>query len=225
MEEKDSGLIETIIENDCDLCSVAMEVYLDLQQYKEKVVFKQIKKEKEEEPLALKLVELQTDMQRLLRTQMKQNEESKKSEAERRSSVKLPKIEMISFNGDKTKWIEFWDSYQCAVHNNKGLSNVEKFNYLRSKLLGEARGSIAGLALSNDNYEVAIEILQKRFGNTQEIVDKHYNQLINMQTATNKVSSLRSFLDKVERHIRCLEVLKQNVDQDVFVSMIRSKLP
>ncbi len=79
--------------------------------------------------------------------------------------------------------------------------------------------------MSNDNYDVAIDILHKFTGQPQEIVDIHYNQLINMQTATNKVSSLRVFLDKVERHRRCLEVLKQNIEQDVFVSMIRSKLP
>ena len=46
-----------------------------------------------------------------------------------------------------------------------------------------------------------------------------------MESATNKVSSLRSLLDKVERHIRSLEVLQQNVDQDIFLSIIRSKLP
>lgn len=53
----------------------------------------------------------------------------------------------------------------------------------------------------------------------------HYNQLINLQSATNKVSSLRYLSDKVERHLRELEVLHQVINQDVFLSIIRSKLP
>ena len=105
------------------------------------------------------------------------------------------------------------------------ISNVEKFNYLKSKMVGEARSAIAGLALSSENYPVAVDILKRRFGNPQEIVDLHYNQLINMQSATNKVCSLRYLSDEVERHLRELEVLHQVINQDVFVSIIRSKLP
>ena len=64
-------------------------------------------------------------------------------------------------------------------------------------MVGEARVSIAGLALSSENYPVAVDLLIKRFGNPQEIVARHYNQLINLLSATNKVSSLRYLLDKV----------------------------
>jgi hypothetical protein len=46
------------------------------------------------------------------------------------------------------QWNEFWDSFESAVHNNKKLSSVEKFNYLKSKLQGDAKYSVAGLNLS-----------------------------------------------------------------------------
>ncbi|XP_060555433.1 uncharacterized protein LOC132716224 [Ruditapes philippinarum] len=104
-------------------------------------------------------------------------------------------------------------------------SGSSKFNYLKTKLFGEAKFAIAGRALSNENFKVAVDILLKRFGNSQEIIDLHYNELINMQPASNKVESFRCLSDKVERHLRSLEVLKQNVDQDIFVSILRSKLP
>ncbi|MCG8044652.1 MAG: DUF1759 domain-containing protein [Candidatus Thiodiazotropha endolucinida] len=229
MEESDAAEIEKVLDEDCLLCSNAMDIYLDLMHYKEKLMSVKEKIESKaplvEASNTSKLIELQRSMQQLLESQMKQKETSTKKEPELSSFVKLPKIEMISFNGEKTKWVEFWDSFQSAVHSNNRLSNVEKFNYLKSKVLGEARRAIAGLALSDENYPVAVDILTKRFGNPQEIVDMHYNQLINMQSTTNKVSSLRYFLDNVERHLRGLEVLHQNVNQDVFVSIIRSKLP
>ena len=68
-------------------------------------------------------------------------------------------------------------------------------------------------------------MLQERYGKQQEIVDLHYSKLINLPSPSNKTESLRYFLDTVERHLRSLEFLHQNVDQDVFISMIRSKLP
>ena len=60
--------------------------------------------------------------------------------------------------------------------------------------------AVAGLALSNGNYQLAVDTLKNRFGNPQEIVDIHNTRLVNLQPATNKVISLRSLLDKVETH-------------------------
>jgi len=47
-------------------------------------------------------------------------------------------------------------------------------NYLKTKLTGEALDSIAGYQLSNDNYKLVVDVLKKRFGNTQSIIDAHY---------------------------------------------------
>ena len=65
------------------------------------------------------------------------------------------------------KWPTFWDSYESAIHNNTGLSIVDKFNYLRSLLERSAYDAIAGLTLSAANYREAVEILKKSFGNKQ----------------------------------------------------------
>ena len=81
------------------------------------------------------------------------------------AKVKLPKITLPHFNGNLMKWSTFWDSYESAVHKNKDLSDVDKFNYLRSLLERSAYDAIAGLTLSAVNYKEAIKILEKRFGN------------------------------------------------------------
>ena len=63
-----------------------------------------------------------------------------------------------------------WDfgthtSLQCS--DNVNLSKIDKFNYLRSLLEGATSQAIQGLALSSDNYDSAVEILEQRFGKTQ----------------------------------------------------------
>ena len=88
--------------------------------------------------------------------------------------MKLPYLDMMTFSGDKLRWTEFWDSFECAIHHNKKISDIEKFNYLKGKVSGEAKSAILGLTLSKENYKIAVEILKDRFGNTQEVIDLHF---------------------------------------------------
>ena len=66
--------------------------------------------------------------------------------------MKLPELEMMTFSGDKLKWIEFWDSFESAIHNNKRLSDIEKYNYLKG---GEAKSAMLDLTRSKENYQIA----------------------------------------------------------------------
>ena len=44
--------------------------------------------------------------------------------------VKPPKLALPRFEGSILKWPTFWDSFESAVHKNRDLSDVDKFNYL-----------------------------------------------------------------------------------------------
>ena len=60
-----------------------------------------------------------------------------------------------------------------------------KFHYLKSKLDGEADRCIARIAVSADNYQTAIELLQKRFGNLQCEINMHYTRLMDKSALEN----------------------------------------
>ena len=78
-------------------------------------------------------------------------------------SVRLPKINMKSFNGDLTAWTPFWDSCASSLHDNPTLSDVDRFNYLNSLLEGPTRGAVSGLTLTSANYHGPVVILKKMF--------------------------------------------------------------
>ena len=141
------------------------------------------------------------------------------------NSVRLPKLEIPSFSGEKLKWTAFWDSFEAAIHLNMSLSDVEKLNYLMSKLTGEAKNSVSGILLSNENYQVAVELLKERYGDKQVVVTSHYTEMINLKQAPNNPKGLRNLYNEVEKHLRSLKVLDQDIGQDLFISMITSKLP
>jgi hypothetical protein len=134
--------------------------------------------------------------------------------------IKLPKLQLRSFNGDLTRWTAFWESFESAVHNNVELSEVEKFNYLNSLLERSAREAISGLALTAANYGKAIETLKKRFGCKQLIVNKHMDALLQVEavTSSQNTRALRKLLDGVNSHIHSLQSL--GVEQDSYSSLL-----
>lgn len=91
---------------------------------------------------------------------------------------KLPKLVLPKFKGDVTNYQTFWQTFESAVHNNTELTTIDKFNYLFSLLEGQALRSIKGLAITEDNYQAAVDILQERFGKSQQIISAHMDELL-----------------------------------------------
>ena len=143
--------------------------------------------------------------------------------------VKLPKLVLRPFSGDITTWTTFWESYESAVHRSRDLSNIDKFNYLNSLLTDAAREAIAGLSLTSANYEEAIAILKKRFGNSQQIKAKYMDILMNIEpvTSSRDLKALRKLHDVVESNVRGLSAL--GVDSasygSLLLSVLLNKLP
>lgn len=78
--------------------------------------------------------------------------------------ARLPKLSLPTFSGDPLQWRTFWDSFDAAVNSNTGLSDVQKFNYLRAQVRGDAARVIVGFPLSDSNYTHSIDLLKFRFG-------------------------------------------------------------
>jgi hypothetical protein len=69
--------------------------------------------------------------------------------------VKLPSIELPSFDGTVSKWFHFRDTFDSLIIQNRTLPNVQKLHYLLSSLKGEAKALISNLPITNDNFSVA----------------------------------------------------------------------
>ncbi|XP_067029583.1 uncharacterized protein [Acropora muricata] len=128
------------------------------------------------------------------------------------NTVKLPKLDFNKFGGELLKWQDFWDSFESAIHSNASLNPVEKMNYLRAKLEGEAEEVISGLTLTNANYEEAIRLLQNRFGQNEIIINAHYSSLMDMPSSSSSTSALRTSYDSIEKHLRSLQALGEDLD-------------
>ena len=143
--------------------------------------------------------------------------------------VKLPKIELQKFDGDFMAWQTFWDQYESTVHKQAHLSNIDKFTYLKSLLNSNASECIAGLALTNENYNEAILLLKERFGNKQLLINAYINSFIKLQgiKSMNQVKELRFIYDQLETTVRNLKSLE--VETETYgcflVPILTQKLP
>ena len=54
------------------------------------------------------------------------------------AKTKLPKLITRNFNGEPSNWSEFWDIYESSIHKNPALTDIDRFNYLKTLFEGPA---------------------------------------------------------------------------------------
>ena len=116
----------------------------------------------------------------------------------------MPKLIIRKFYGEAHKYQEFWDSFKSPVNENTSLSPIDKFNYLRTLIEEPAYSAIAVLSLTEANYEAALELLKRRYGQRQTIINSHIDAILKIEPLQNSadISQLRKFYDTVEQHCR-----------------------
>ena len=142
--------------------------------------------------------------------------------------VKLPKLDLKRFDGEVSTWPTFWDAFESSIHKNPKLAPIDKFNYLNSLLMKPALDAISGLSLTASNYEEAIAILKKRFGNKQQIINRHMDILVNVSPVIDEdPRKLRELYDTLESHVRSLKSLglPSGSYGSLLSSIIMNKLP
>ena len=100
-------------------------------------------------------------------------------------SMKLPKLEVKRFSRDPKEYKSFKNSFETAVNRSSDIAEVEKFTYLKSFLTGETSRAVKGLAVTTENYEEALKVLDKRYGHVQVIVNSHFEELTKLPVVHN----------------------------------------
>ena len=143
--------------------------------------------------------------------------------------VKLPKLELRKFSGRVADWQEFWDGFSSAVHENPGLAKVDKLKYLKGLLEEPARSVLTGIATTDSSYDIAVDLLHKRFAKPSIVQRAHISELMNLPPVFNdrNVTWLRKLLDQIEAHYRGLEALKVDMAtySNFVVPLLMEKIP
>ena len=148
--------------------------------------------------------------------------------AEMRGKFKM-NLQLPKYSGDLLAWPEFWEMYTAAVHQDTSYSLIEKFVFLRGHLTGDAARALQGLATTEANYQIAIDILKDRFGQEGVRKEKLMANLLRHQGVTNNddLKSLRRLVDDLTADVRALEALDTPSDNygELLLPVLKGKIP
>ncbi|CAI6372223.1 unnamed protein product [Macrosiphum euphorbiae] len=144
------------------------------------------------------------------------------------NTLRLPPINIPTFEGDFDDWYPFKDQFISIIHSNTSIDNTRKMYYLKSSLKGSAAQIIESMATIGDNYLEAWTLLLNRYDNERLIVQSHVQQLLTQTVhQTETAVGLKSLLDNTNKHLRALSVLHQPVDKwdAIIIGIVATRLP
>ncbi|XP_055714258.1 uncharacterized protein LOC129808506 [Phlebotomus papatasi] len=142
-----------------------------------------------------------------------------------KSSNKLPEIKLPTFNGDFAEWISFRDKFRSSISNHPNLSNAQKLDYLNSALSGDAASTIKNLPVTDDNFEVAWEMLVDRFEKKNKILAAHIRNFFNMPSVSpNDLKAINKIYNILSESTLALDAIKVTSRDPWLIQFILDKL-
>ena len=138
------------------------------------------------------------------------------------SLYQLPTLQIRRFGGNRREWLDFEESFKCAVDNSVA-SEIEKLTLLRSLLEGEARDLISGFRLETRSYVEAMKLLKEYYGDDQAHVRDLHIKLANLKTCQT-LKDTKNFAFELERLARELCNAKENIEGPAIYLALEKKL-
>ena len=138
------------------------------------------------------------------------------------SGVKLPKLDVPTFDGDILRWSSFWEQFVTSVDSRKHLSNAEKLVYLQHAVKnGSAAGVIQGLSQSGEQYTEAVECLRQRYDRPRLVHQMHVRKIMDiprMREGSGK--EIRQLHDTASQHLRALRTMGHEPSGSFITSLL-----
>ena len=112
---------------------------------------------------------------------------------------RLPEVKLVTFKGNFDEWETFWSSFRTNLDVRDDLERSTKFIYLAQSLEGEPKEMISGLAITDDNYSLAVHILKGRYDNASRQTNVLLQKFHSLPTPKHNLKDLRNFLTEYRK--------------------------
>lgn len=139
------------------------------------------------------------------------------------TTVKLPQLQVPIFSGQIEDWPKFFGLYNSVIHKNVTLCKLEKMQYLISLVKGSALKLIENLHLSENNYEIAYNLLLSKYQNQRILANMYLKQLFEFKgIVSDSATQLQSFLSVYDTNYEAIKALqlKNTADYMLFYRAI-----
>ena len=141
-----------------------------------------------------------------------------------REGVKLPKLDVPSFDGNIFNWKTFWDQFSISLHDRTTLSDSEKLVYLQQLLRDcPAKCSIKGLSWSGECYSEAVDSFKSWYDRPRLIHQTHVRMILEaLSLKNNDGKELRKLDDTMQQHIRALKAMTVSLQAHSSLLLLNS---
>ena len=112
---------------------------------------------------------------------------------------RLPEVKLAIFKGNFGEWETFWSSFRTNVDVRNDIKGSTKFIYLAQSLEGEPKEMISGLAITDDNYNLAIRIHRDRYDNASKQTNVLLQRFHTLPTPKHNPKDLQVFLTEYRK--------------------------
>ncbi|UYV66601.1 hypothetical protein LAZ67_4002266 [Cordylochernes scorpioides] len=142
--------------------------------------------------------------------------------------LKMHKLELPTFDGGLESWLSFKDLFYSAIGSNSQIPEIEKLQYLKGQLRGEALRLVNAFPITADNYVEVWQTLLTRYDNPKDLIFTQIDNALRLpKLADDNHKSMFKLLDSCNEIVRTVKVLGYQIDSlsDVFfVEIIQDKL-
>lgn len=148
-------------------------------------------------------------------------------------NLPLPLIKIDTFSNntsDPFAFFNFRKTFLNAIAGMPGLSDAQKFIYLKNYLRGEALNLVEGIEISNQGYFDAVKLLEFHFCNKDELINRVFDKLVKLEEV-NGLKDVEPFVRKLNNILYDLKGFGINYEESgefgmcLLSKLINSKLP
>ncbi|XP_055686169.1 uncharacterized protein LOC129791560 [Lutzomyia longipalpis] len=137
----------------------------------------------------------------------------------------VERIKLPQFSGDYLEWKSFHDVYVSVVHSNRKFSNIQKMNYLKSALKGDAALVISHLTICEENYNVAWSAILRHYNDKRSMVAAHIDTFMKQSSVSQpSAAAIKRLQTTSSCVIQTLDSLSVSQKDPWIINHVLSKL-
>lgn len=130
------------------------------------------------------------------------------------------------FDPEKDDWPRFLARWQLYIGTRDDVQPMSKLAVLTSKVKGAAHQAIRRFAITNENYDKAMDLLTQRYGDIELLANKYIAAHNNAKpVAVMNAAKLQELADVLTTNAENLEGLGRPIDPTTTISIWISKFP
>ena len=127
-------------------------------------------------------------------------------------TVKLPRIELPTFDGAPDTWVTFRDTFKSLVHDIPSISGALKFRYLKTSIV-DKNSPIKHLTETDAGYSDAWKAVMEFYDDKRRILNCHLNAMLRVKPMdAENHDELQRVLNEYSLHISSLEHMHTEVE-------------